>query len=98
MIVICFCMVTNNVGECYEPGDYKQMSRLPWCTPPTGIGSLGERQCRDVRNSYPGDIFATGEVPISCLPDKVSIYETGNAHNPNVYSTWGVVQPNEIRY
>ncbi len=64
--------------------DYKQMSHLPWCDNP--ISTL--TPCNGLRRYYPGQRFPTGVYPISCPPDKVSIYETGNATNPNTISTW----------
>ena len=82
----------------YQPGDYHYMSHLPWATPPTGIGALGEREYQEVQYIHPQKRFSTGKVPISCPPDGVRIYETGNAMNPNVYSTWGVIHPDEITY
>jgi len=64
--------------------DYKQMTKLPWCDNP--ISTLSP--CNGLRRYYPGQRFPTGVYPISCPPDKVSIYETGNAQNPNTTSTW----------
>ena len=64
--------------------DYKQMTKLPWCDRP--ISTL--TPCNGLRRYYPGQRFPTGVYPVSCPPDKVSIYETGNSYNPNTISTW----------
>lgn len=84
----------------YEPSAYTQMTLLPYATPPTGPGSLGEVEAEELKVMYPGERFSTGEiVPVSCKNDLTSgvrIYETGNALNPNTHSTWGVVTPNDI--
>jgi len=64
--------------------DYKQMTHLPWCNRPLSVLS----PCNGLRRYYPGQRFPTGIYPISCPPGKVSIYETGNAENPNTISTW----------
>ena len=90
--------VNSTLEESYQPGDYYQMSHLPWATPPTGIGALGMKQDQALNDIYPQRSFPTGKVPVSCPPDGVRIYETGNAFNPNVYSAYGVIQPDEIRY
>ena len=55
------------------------MSHLPWCTPP--INNLGV--CGILKDVFPGREFDIGDVPISCLPEKISIYQTGNSPNPN---------------
>ncbi len=88
-------------SELYTQGDYYQMSHLPWATPPTGIGALGESELKDVRAIYPGQRFFIGDTPVSC-PSKecpnmgVRIYETGNALNPNVQSYIGFIHSDEI--
>lgn len=82
----------------YRPGNYRLMSRLPWCVPPTGIGALGERECREMQSMFPGRRFPIGKIPISIPPDGIRIYETGNAENPNTHTSWGVVGPEYITY
>ncbi len=78
--------------------DYNQMSHLPWCTPPiTNLGAPSPRRgipagcgnsplsvCQYLKRKYPGNIFGTGIVPLSCAPDKYSIYETGNVQSPSI--------------
>jgi len=64
--------------------NYKQMTLLPWCDRPISVLS----PCNGLRRYYPGQRYPTGVYPISCPPGKVSIYETGNAENPNTISTW----------
>jgi len=88
IIVVLFCFLSYPTTEQY--GDYKQMSRLPWCTPPTGIGGLGYGQCVGVKAAFPGRVYDLGY--FSQIPE----YETGDTMNPNVYSTWGVVTPPEL--
>lgn len=83
----------------FNGNEYKQMIHLPWCVPPLAgsVGSLGYPECNYLKNEYPPMHFSTGEkVPVSCPPDGVRIYETGNAQNPNVYSTWGVVHADDL--
>jgi len=67
-----------------ETHDYKQMTHLPWCNRPLSVLT----PCNGLRRYYPGQRFPTGIYPVSCPPGKVSIYETGNAENPNTISTW----------
>lgn len=100
LLVVLFVLSkpSNESYREYQPGDYKMMSRLPWCTPPTGIGALGERQCLNAKATYPGKRFSIGKVPISVPPSGIRIYETGNAENPNTHTSWGVVGPEYITY
>lgn len=70
------------------PGDYDLMSRLP-CVPP--IDNLP--QCKVKHATYQGRTFPVPQAPTSCQPGKVSIYQTGNALNPN---SSPVITPAEI--
>ena len=65
---------------------YHQITHLPWCDNP--ISSLASCGC--ARRTYPGQTFPIGVYPISYPPCKISIYETGNADNPNTTSTWKI--------
>jgi len=69
---------------------YYQMTHLPWCVPP--INNLPE--CQNLKNMYPPRSFPlppapgikTPTFPLSLLPEKLSIYQTGESYNPNSYT------------
>lgn len=74
--------------------DYEQMSLLPFATPPTGdnCNSLGYSNLIILQDSYPPTT-----IKYSCQ-EPCGIYETSNARNPNVYSEFGYISPNEISF
>ena len=87
--------------------DYYQMSHLPYATPPIGRGSLGYIQKRQLQLEYLPMHYNNGmfsalniasKIPISCPPNGIRIYETGNSHNPNTHSVFGVITPADLRY
>ena len=83
-------------NSAYNNG-YYQMSHLPYESPPTGgYGSLGHKQKMQLRRKYPPMQFSIGDVPEFCPPCGISIYETGNAENPNIYSVYGNLGPEDI--
>jgi len=87
----------------YEFGDHKQMSQLPWCTPPTGIGAIGRAQCSALQQIYPGQRFFTSEIPqvkpYGCSSRRdATIFETGNSANPNTTNSWGILTQYDIDY
>jgi len=76
-----------------------QMSHLPYGVSPTGYrDSLGWVEKQHLIREYPQRRFPTGRIPIACPPAGIRIYETGNSENPNVYSAFGVVTADDIRY
>ena len=91
IIILVLCNLKNyNSSESYS--NYSQMSHLPWCSPP--LDQLPE--CQGLKGMYPGIKFPTGKLPVSCKPEKISIYETGNTLNPNTTSVWGPITADEI--
>lgn len=94
--LIVFILTKNEVENYKKPKNittgYYQMSHLPFAMPPTGRGSLGYLQKKELQHKYPPLEFSIGEIPISCPPDGIRIYETGNAQDPNVYSEFDKVR------
>lgn len=91
LVVLFFCIKSSKTegyteNRPHQFYDYRQMTHLPWCDNP--ISNL--TPCGCARRTYPGQIFPTGVYPVSCPPCKISIYETGNAVNPNTISTWKI--------
>lgn len=74
--------------------NYEQISHLPFATPPTGdnCNSLGYSNLIILQDSYPPTT-----IKYSCN-DKCGIYETSNSRNPNVYSEFGYIKPNNITF
>lgn len=79
----------------YPIGQYMQMSHIPWCTYPLK-GTPGLPACDIIRNKYPSGRFYVPPVPKSCEPCKYSIYQTGNAENPNLYPDPGIMSPKDF--
>jgi hypothetical protein len=84
----------------YEPGDYISMSHLPFDNPifRGGRDALGYIQYLRKLEEYPPRQFFYADIPVSCPPNGVRVYETGNAQNPNVQSGFGPVDLDYVLY
>lgn len=84
----------------YEPGDYVAMSHLPFDNPiyRGGPDALGYIQYLRKLEEYPPRQFFYANIPVSCPPHGVRVYETGNAQNPNVQSGFGPVDLDYVLY
>lgn len=76
--------------------DYQVMSRLPFITPPMGnhFPMLGWKERAILKCKYPDQPVA--RVGKYKPPPGARVYETGTAYDPNVYSSFGVVTPDDI--
>lgn len=75
--------------------DYQQMSLLPFITPPHAPGFLGGEEQASLRAKYPNPPLPRFDHYDP--PRYMNIYETGTAYDPNIYSSFGVVTPDDIQ-
>ncbi len=92
-LLVAFFILFYKSKEGYY-SDYQTMSQLPFITPPMGHGMLGTREQHILREKYPdAPLPRFGNYnPIS----EMRVYETGTAYDPNVYSSFGTVTPDDI--
>lgn len=98
VLVVLILIVVLVILSRRDNESFHQISHLPFSSPPVGRGSLGWAQKEILKDLFPKRSFPTGKVPISCPPNGVRIYETGNALNPNVYSSFGVLKPDQLTF
>ena len=75
---------------------YHQMSHLPYSLSPIGRGSLGYSEKIYFQKMFPRLKERRIPVPISCPPNGIRIYETGNSYNPNTTSSLGYITPDDL--
>lgn len=92
IIVLAYSIYTPYIENYYS--DYETISQLPFATSPHAPGLLGGWQQETLALMYPNTPVAR----FGCYnpPINANIYETGTAQNPNVYSEFGVVTPDDI--
>ena len=74
--------------------DYQQMSLLPFITPPHAPGFLGGKEQIALKNEFPSPPLP--RFGYYNPPSYMNVYETGTAYDPNIYSSFGVVTPDDI--
>jgi len=88
--------------------DYQVMAQLPFITPPHSdiwyvnaphkvLGSA-EIKANQALGSQPLPRFGPYYDDVARLPTNqgIAVYETGTAYNPNVYSEFGVITPDDL--
>ena len=83
----------NSSKEGYY-SDYQTMSQLPFITPPFAPQMLGGWEMNTLRKMYP-DALLPRFSKYDPSPS-MNVFETGTAYDPNIYSEFGVVDPDDI--
>lgn len=74
--------------------DYQQMSLLPFITPPHAPGFLGGVEQIQLQEQFPDP--PVPRIAYYNPPPWQNVYETGTAYDPNIYSAFGTVTPDDI--
>jgi hypothetical protein len=76
--------------------NYYQMSHLPFAMSPVGPGSLGYSQKIDLQNRYPPNPFYNRSKKMYYYKGCYRPVDTGLSENPNIYSKFGVLTPDDL--